>query len=436
MSLTDRIKQLSPSGNPSFSRNVIILMTGTIIAQAIPLAVSPFLARIFSPEDFGLFALYFSISQIICVFITGRYESAIILPEDDDDSVNIVSLSVFITFLVTIVSLLLILVSRFLLEELLKRSGLYNYILLMPLTVFSIGIYNTFNLWLNRRKHFNNISAGKIVRSVFSSGLSIGFGFTLVKSGGLIIADTIGQFIAGSYVFFRSLKYDRFRIKSISAARMKAMAKRYVQFPKFNVVSGFFEKGAGQIPVILLSSFFGASVTGFFSLSQRIIAAPGSLIGVSVGDVFRQHASIEFKENGNCHVTFLKLFRLLLIIAAVPFTVILLFSPFLFSFVFGAEWRIAGEYAQIMTVMFFLSFVVSPLSNMFIIAEKQNIDLIIQIILFSLVTLSFISGYKIFNHPKTALALYTIVYSIKYCVEFYLSMQFSKGKKVINPGIS
>jgi len=195
-------------------------------------------------------------------------------------------------------------------------------------------------------------------------------------------------------------------------------------------------KRQGQIPVILLSSFFGASVTGFFSLSQRIIAAPGSLIGVSVGDVFRQHASVEFKETGNCLKTFMKLFRLLLVIALVPFTVILLFSPFLFSFVFGAEWRVAGEYAQIMTVMFFLSFVVSPLSNMLKKKKKQSIDLIIQIILFSFVTLSFIFGYKIFNHPKTAIALYTIVYSIKYCLEFYLSMQFSKGKHITNQVIS
>jgi O-antigen/teichoic acid export membrane protein len=206
------------------------------------------------------------------------------------------------------------------------------------------------------------------------------------------------------------------------------MAKRYSHFPKFNVVSGLFEKGSGQIPIIMLSMFFGASVTGFFSFSQRIIAAPGSLIGVSIGDVFRQHASIEYKEKGNCHGTFLKLFRLLVLVAVIPFTIILLFSPSIFSFVFGAEWRIAGEYAQIMTVMFFLSFVVSPLSNMFIIAEKQDLDLVIQIILFTFVVISFIAGYRIFNHPKIAIALYTIIYSIKYCIEFYLSLQFSRGK--------
>jgi O-antigen/teichoic acid export membrane protein len=121
---------------------------------------------------------------------------------------------------------------------------------------------------------------------------------------------------------------------------------------------------------------------------------------------------------------------LLVLLAIIPFLVVFIFSPFLFSFIFGAEWRIAGEYAQIMTVMFFLSFIVSPLSNMFIIAEKQKIDLIIQILLFGFVTLSFIVGYKIFSNPKVTIMIYSIIYSIKYCFELYLSYKFSKGVKI------
>ena len=41
-----------------FSRNVLTLMTGTTIAQAIPIAISPILTRNYTSEDFGVFALY------------------------------------------------------------------------------------------------------------------------------------------------------------------------------------------------------------------------------------------------------------------------------------------------------------------------------------------------------------------------------------------
>ncbi len=50
------INKLKPKSE--FSRNVLTLMIGTTIAQAIPIAISPILTRIYTPEDFGVFALY------------------------------------------------------------------------------------------------------------------------------------------------------------------------------------------------------------------------------------------------------------------------------------------------------------------------------------------------------------------------------------------
>jgi O-antigen/teichoic acid export membrane protein len=80
-----------------FAKNVLTLMTGTTIAQAIPIAISPILTRIYTPEDFGVFALYMSLASIISVVATGRYELAIMLPKKDDDAINIVALSTLIS---------------------------------------------------------------------------------------------------------------------------------------------------------------------------------------------------------------------------------------------------------------------------------------------------------------------------------------------------
>ncbi len=44
------INKLKPKSE--FSKNVLTLMTGTTIAQAIPIAISPILTRIYTPEDF------------------------------------------------------------------------------------------------------------------------------------------------------------------------------------------------------------------------------------------------------------------------------------------------------------------------------------------------------------------------------------------------
>ena len=74
-----------------FSRNVLTLVTGITIAQAIPIAISPILTRIYTAEDFGVFALYMSVASLLAVVATSSYEHAIILPKKDEDAVNIVA---------------------------------------------------------------------------------------------------------------------------------------------------------------------------------------------------------------------------------------------------------------------------------------------------------------------------------------------------------
>ena len=91
-----------------FSRNVLILMTGTTVAQSIPILISPILTRLYSPEDFGLFALFLGIVSILGSIANGRYEIAIMLPKKDEDAINISVLSFLISFVFSIVLLLIV----------------------------------------------------------------------------------------------------------------------------------------------------------------------------------------------------------------------------------------------------------------------------------------------------------------------------------------
>ena len=88
----------------SFRNNVLTLITGTAAAQALPVVFSPLLTRLYSPEHFGLFALFVAFSSIFAVLSTGRYELAIILPEKHKKAMNLLSLA---TSLNLVLSLLL-----------------------------------------------------------------------------------------------------------------------------------------------------------------------------------------------------------------------------------------------------------------------------------------------------------------------------------------
>ena len=70
--------------------------------------ISPILARIYSPESFAYFGVYMSILAILTVFVTGKYELAIMLPKKDRDALNVFALSVMITIIISMVTLLIV----------------------------------------------------------------------------------------------------------------------------------------------------------------------------------------------------------------------------------------------------------------------------------------------------------------------------------------
>ena len=68
-----------------YSKNVLTLLSGTVIAQALPILFAPVLTRIFSPEEFAVYGVYIAVVMFCTVLSSGRYELAIILPEDDEN---------------------------------------------------------------------------------------------------------------------------------------------------------------------------------------------------------------------------------------------------------------------------------------------------------------------------------------------------------------
>jgi O-antigen/teichoic acid export membrane protein len=84
------IRRLKPKSE--FGRNVLTLMTGTTIAQSIPVAITPILTRLYTPEDFGLLAVFVALTAILGSIANGRYELAIMHPEKDEESINIAAL--------------------------------------------------------------------------------------------------------------------------------------------------------------------------------------------------------------------------------------------------------------------------------------------------------------------------------------------------------
>jgi O-antigen/teichoic acid export membrane protein len=372
------INKLKPKSE--FSRNVLTLMTGTTIAQAIPIAISPILTRIYTPEDFGMFALYMSMASILSVVATGRYELAIMLPKKDEDAINIVALSLIISFLVSFIALLIIFFFNDSLTNLLGNPKISSWLYFIPLTVLFTGIYQSFNYWSNRKKHYKRLATSRVVQSGITASSNLGMGFGGFGGAGLIGSSILGQgvasFLLGKIIF----KEDKNCFGKIKKLKIFALGRRYISFLTVNLPHTFLNVLSSNFPVLLISYFFGNLVTGFYSISNRVIVAPIGIITNSYGQVFLQHISSSTVSQKEKEFFFKKTVYRILGYSLVPFLLLFFFLPQLFQIIFGENWIEAGVYGQILIPMLYFRFVGSIVSSVTVVFNQQQKALKIEII--------------------------------------------------------
>lgn len=410
----------------AYARNVLTLMTGTTLAQAIPIAISPILTRLYSPEEFGRFALYMAVASIASVLVTGRYELAILLPRRDKDALHIAALAMVLSAAISAVLLLVVLFFAQPIAALLGDAALAPWLYWVPASTLLLGLYQSLNYWSNRKAQYKRLAISRTVQSGSAALAQLGSGYAGSGAVGLVGGQITGQVLATSVLARLIWREDHRLIRALRPLRSWALAKKYINFPKYLIVAHGFNTASGQMPVLLLSALFNTAAAGFFTLTQRVMAAPMSLIANALGDVFRQEASQAYIHQGQCKTIYEKTFKRLLLIAGVPFAVFFFVAPALFAWVFGEQWRVAGEYAQILTPKFFSDFVVGPLSTMFMIAEKQRLDLLWQIGLVLVGVWSFSLGYY-FSDVKLALVAYAVSHCGMQAINFSMSYRFARN---------
>jgi len=402
------LRNLKPKSE--FSRNVLTLMTGTTIAQAIPIAISPILTRIYTPEDFGIFALYMSVASILSVVATGRYELAIMLPKKDEDAMNIVVLSITISFLVSLISLVIVSVFNKKITDLLGNSEISMWLYFIPLTVLLTGVYQSFNYWLNRKKQYKRLASNRIMQSGVTAIANLSMGFAELGRSGLIIGSIVGKSVATIVLVRKVLIEDRFFLKKVEKLKIFILAKRYIQFPKFDIWASLLNVFSYQITHILFNTLFNSTIAGYYYLTQRILGLPFAFVASAISDVFREQASSDFKKFGSAATIYKSTFIKLFVLGLFPSIILYFFSVDLFTIVFGKKWTIAGEYVQILTPMLFIKFIASPLSFMLYIGEKQKLNFYSQALFLISILYSFLVGKDAYEVLRNMAWLFSFVY--------------------------
>ncbi len=411
------INKLKPKSD--FSRNVITLMTGTTIAQSIPIATSPILTRIYTPEDFGVFALFIAITSILATIANGRYELAIMLPKKDEDAINIFALGFIITCIMTIITFAVILIFNDYLTNLLVNKEIGFWLYFVPLALFFSGLFNILNYFNNRRKNYKDLRNTTILKSIILAVVQISVGFMKAGAIGLISGSLLSNMFANMKLARNILK-DKMLLSKIKKVKIITLAKKYKDFPKFSMPAGLLNSSATNLNNTLIPTFYSLSTLGFYSLVERVLSMPSSLISGSIGQVFFQQASDEKKKTGSAHKVFIQTTKRLVFLAIPIFSILYFTVEDIFTIVFGEKWSVAGTYAKILIPLFFVRFVVSPLTVMNQVNLKNKLGMNWQFGLLILYMLIFSISTYVTNDFELYLINLTIIISVYYIFFYYL----------------
>ncbi|MGM0767021.1 MAG: lipopolysaccharide biosynthesis protein [Pseudomonadota bacterium] len=392
-----------------FARGVSVLVGGTASAQALMVLAAPLLTRLYTPEDFGILAVFTALLTFLTVVASGRYELAIPLPEKDQDAANITLLALLIVFASTIITAVVFLVWPRAISATLNVPELAHYLWLIPMGVFFIGSYQVFHKHAVRQQQFPTLAKTRIYQALGTLGIQLG-GYSLGPLA-LIGGQAAGQGIGASGLAISALKRPEF--KRCQWKEVRKQAVRYKDFPIYSTWTSVFNTASLQLAPVMFVSLYGAGVAGLYALTLRILSMPANLIGNAVGSVFLSEAP-ESKRNGNLADLVSKLHSRLAMAGSLPMVVILFFGPDLFALIFGAEWRRAGVYAQWMAPWLYLQFQWSPLSMLTGVLELQGQALVSQILTFGLRFGTFFLIWNMSLGENDAVLAFAIVSAVTY----------------------
>ena len=391
-----------------FVKNVFTLITGAALGQIIVYTSILLLTRLFSPELFGVYILFTSSVLVLKPIITLQLELAIILPQKDEDAINTFALTIFATLVLSLLTFIIILIFKRSILSFFEIKKLSFLIYFIPFSTLFLGFITSLNYWNNRNKKFNNIANGTITKSAVMSVGQITTGFSAANYLGLIPGMLLGQ-IAQFIFLLKKSTASIYKLKNeISYSRMLILIKKYKDIPLLNTLITFLNTLSNEIPVLLITKYFGLSTAGIYGLAIKVGRAPSGIVQDSVSQVFFNKATEVYNKKENLQNIVKKTCFNLLKISLLIFIPLFIISYFL-DFIFGSEWTDVGTYLRILIPWLYIMFLSSPITSLIVILNKQKVILFYDICLLTFRFLAFYAGYYFYNDILISLILFSAV---------------------------
>lgn len=429
----NRVKGLLKN-NSFFLKSLAMLTSGSLIGSLITALQQILQTRIFSDESIGIYTYLLAIPLMFTGITSFRYDISIVVEKSEHKALALVKLSFLLSTVLSIA------VTAFCtVYTIVADKDYIPYLYVMPfifIMLFGYGINNILNSYSNRCQDYKMISVTYVIRTLGQRGGVLLLGIIFVKLFNLSALSIIIMVMCYSFgLYFAIIRQSKLlrchlsEIKSITWNEMKEVMIENRKQPLYSTPALFVNSFSYSAITIIIEKLYNTVVLAHYSVSNRVLGMPISLVSGNVAKIYIEQAAKEYKDTGKFDKSFKKTFMFLLALAIPMFLVIYFVVPPLCGLIFGKGWEASGDYIRILALMFSFRLIGTALSQSLVVCNRQDVELIINISLGIATVFSGIVAYFMKANVEVFLALICGTRSLCYIGLIICVYIFSKGVK-------
>jgi O-antigen/teichoic acid export membrane protein len=380
-------------------KDSLVSMSGVVTAQVLLFLSIVLLGRERGPEILGQFNGSVALGTLVGTLLALRYELACLSDRSEVSFEALIHVLALGAAIATAVAAVLLAYGR-------------HHLLLVELYAVATFMFNLAAAYLNSLKRYGLIALARIAVNV---GLLV------------CVASPFRGWLKAEPFFAYTIVNTVIGLLALTATLCNGWSKGYrVTFdPKFYSVNRRF--AAYILPATVLGSvmtyalaiavpsWYGAKEAGYFAVAYRLGFSPVSLVGQSIGGVFRRDALGAVRTNtdgGELVQVYRTYARGLIAVSLIyAFLAFVLFEPVVALFL-GAKWEGATPFFYFLIPLFSVQILYVPLSQVFLAVRKQKLDFLFQMWSGSVLIATLYATHVLNLSAVVSVAIFSIVGAI------------------------
>lgn len=320
-------------------------MSGTAGAQAIGVLILPLLARLFTPEAFGVFQVYLSILVFCTVAIGLRIELTLLSKEEGEAHQTAATLFGLVLVISAAFTIVLAAYSYWV-------KGLGFPIFFLGLGLVGNGFTQVTSYKLIRDQLFSKLAVIKVTQAVVYSVVAIAIALLKPTVWGIIAADVTGRLAAGMVAFRAIRSGGEIFAHARRIGQLGGFVRRHWELALISLPGALANSGGAMLTPFMIFHVYGAAAAGQYGLVDRSLGVPVAMLVNAGSQVFAGRVTERIRGGARSDVRKFLLRTVIggAIVSGLGAVIAYFIIPFVFRVAFGAAW---GEAAQIARILVF-----------------------------------------------------------------------------------